>query len=97
MWLTCENLEMHVVIIGGTRSIGLHVVLQLAASGHIVTVYHRGGNEAAMLPSDIRHVHDARAGIPVLEFSRELLDPRPDLVIHWEEENSEPVLRERIC
>ena len=35
-----------------------------------------------MLPSDIRHVHDARAGIPVLEFSRELLDPRPDLVIH---------------
>jgi nucleoside-diphosphate-sugar epimerase len=73
---------MHVVMIGGTRSIGPYVVQQLAAAGHNVTVYHRGRSEAAVLPPGTRHVHNPTAGIPVLEFSPELLDPRPDLVIH---------------
>jgi nucleoside-diphosphate-sugar epimerase len=72
---------MHVVVIGGTRFIGPYVVRQLVSSGHNVSVYHRGADEVP-LPSAVRHVHTEKAGIPVLEFSRELLEPRPDVVIH---------------
>jgi nucleoside-diphosphate-sugar epimerase len=72
---------MHIVVIGGTRSIGAHVVRCLVSYGHAVTVYHRGNTEAK-LPAAVRHVHEQMAGIPVLKFSRKLLDPRPDVVIH---------------
>lgn len=47
---------MRVLILGGTKFIGPHVVRRLAAGGHEVTVFHRGETEAA-LPSTVRHVH----------------------------------------
>ncbi|MBV9483094.1 MAG: NAD-dependent epimerase/dehydratase family protein [Acidobacteria bacterium] len=73
--------RVHVLVIGGTRFIGAYVVRGLAARGHSVTVYHRGNTEAD-LPAGVRHVHAPSAGIPVLEFSRALLEPRPHVVIH---------------
>ncbi len=36
---------MHVLIIGGTGPIGIHVIGQLAGAGHQPTVYHRGETE----------------------------------------------------
>ena len=72
---------MHVVVIGGTRSIGPRVVKWLVEGGHNVTVYHRGISESA-LPDAVRHLHSPKAALPVLEFSPELLQPEPDVVLH---------------
>jgi nucleoside-diphosphate-sugar epimerase len=72
---------MNVVVIGGTRFIGAHLVRQLVDHGHSVTVYHRGEHEAE-LPSSVRHVRRAEAAMPVRSFPDELLTPRPDVVIH---------------
>ena len=68
-------------MIGGTKFVGPHVVRQLAAQGHIVTVYHRGQTEAD-LPATVRHVHDPAATIPVEVFPKALFEPSPDVVIH---------------
>jgi nucleoside-diphosphate-sugar epimerase len=72
---------MRILVIGGTKFIGPHVVRQLAAQGHSVTVYHRGQTEAD-LPATVRHVHDPAATRPVVAFPKELFDPVPDVVIH---------------
>jgi nucleoside-diphosphate-sugar epimerase len=72
---------MRVLVIGGTKFIGPYVVRLLVERGHDVTVFHRGENEPS-LPAQVRHVHDARAAMPVTEFPSQLLDPAPDAVIH---------------
>ncbi len=72
---------MNIVVIGGTRFIGARVVRQLVDRGHAVTVYHRGLHEAN-LPARVRHVRRAEAGMPICNFSDELLAPEPDVVIH---------------
>jgi len=72
---------MHILVIGGTRFIGAHVVRQLVDAGHSVTVYHRGQHEAE-LPAAVRHVRRPEAAVPVQSFPAELLSPRPDAVIH---------------
>jgi nucleoside-diphosphate-sugar epimerase len=72
---------MQVLVIGGTNFIGPYVVAALDEHGHEVTVYHRGQHEAG-LPSAVRHIHSARAAIPVLHFPSSLSDPPPDLVLH---------------
>lgn len=72
---------MRVVVIGGTNFIGPHVAATLQRLGHQVTVYHRGQHESE-LPRGVRHIHDQRAGIPVLHFPSELTDPAPEVVLH---------------
>jgi len=72
---------MGVLVIGGTKFIGPYVVRLLVERGHEVTIYHRGENEPS-LPTQVRHIHDPRAAMPVTAFPRELLDTAPDLVIH---------------
>src|ERR1700737_2870114 len=47
---------MKVLVLGGTKFVGPHVVRGLAARGHEVTIFHRGETEANLPPS-VRHVH----------------------------------------
>src|SRR5262245_6911810 len=72
---------MRVLVIGGTRCIGPHVVEGFVRLGHDVTVYHRGEHEP-VLPSAVRHVHSPSAAIPVESFCREVLEPAPDVIVH---------------
>jgi len=72
---------MRVLVIGGTNFIGPPVITELHRLGHEVTVYHRGVHEAE-LPSEVRHIHSSRAGIPVLHFPSSLSDPPPTVVLH---------------
>jgi nucleoside-diphosphate-sugar epimerase len=67
---------MRVLILGGTSLTGPFAVRRLHTLGHDVTVFHRGDHEAC-LPHSIRHIHGDLAYPP-----RELLDPRPDVVVH---------------
>ena len=52
---------MRVLVFGGTQFMGPHVVRELVARGHDVTLFHRGEHEA--LP-EVRHVHGDRTRIP---------------------------------
>ena len=72
---------MRVVVIGGTNFIGPYVVATLHRLGHEITVYHRGHHEPE-LPSGVRHLHSPLAGIPVLHFPPEIIDPAPEVVLH---------------
>jgi nucleoside-diphosphate-sugar epimerase len=72
---------MRILVIGGTRFIGPHVVRELADLGHEIKVFHRGENEGA-LPATVRHVRSPQAAMPVRHFPIEVLQPAPDVVIH---------------
>jgi len=72
---------VRVLIVGGTKFIGPHVVRQLVARGADVTVYHRGEHEPE-LPRAVCHLHGPAAAIPVLSFPEEASAPAPDVVIH---------------
>lgn len=47
---------MRILILGGTKFVGPHVVRQLAARGHEITIFHRGVTETE-LPEGVRHIH----------------------------------------
>lgn len=72
---------MRIVVIGGTGFIGPWVVRGLCEAGCEVTVFHRG-EHGAQLPAGVREIVDVRAGIPVLEFPADLIELRPDVVVH---------------
>ena len=71
---------MKVLIIGGTRFIGVHVVRRLHDAGAQVTAFHRGTSSNAILPA-IEHVLDPGAEYPITAFPAELLRDW-DIVIH---------------
>ncbi|MGH2686416.1 MAG: NAD-dependent epimerase/dehydratase family protein [Actinomycetota bacterium] len=56
---------MNAIVLGGTRFIGRAVVEELVATGHDVTVVHRGESEPADLV-DVEHVHADRTALPRL-------------------------------
>jgi len=72
---------MRVLVIGGTRSIGPHVVRELVDAGHSVAVYHRGSNESD-LPQSVTHFHSPKATMPVLEFTPEAIAFAPEVILH---------------
>ncbi len=72
---------MNILVIGGTRFIGVYVVRQLIDSGHSVTVYHRGKYESK-LAAGVLHVLRTEESMLVRSFAAELLTPQPDVVIH---------------
>src|SRR5664279_2087673 len=46
---------MRILLIGGTRFIGRHVVQSALSSGHDVTIFHRGRTGADLFP-DVQHL-----------------------------------------
>jgi len=52
---------MRLLVLGGTEFVGRHIVEAAVASGHGVTVFHRGRTEPGDLPP-VEHVHGDRDG-----------------------------------
>lgn len=69
-----------VLVIGGTRFIGAHVVRRLHDAGAEVTAFHRGTNSNPILP-EIEHVLDPGAEYPITAFPARLLRDW-DIVVH---------------
>ena len=69
---------MRVFAIGATGFIGPHIVRQLVALGHEVTVLHRGQTDA-MLPEEARRLLGDRDTLP--DLRRELARIAPEVVI----------------
>ncbi len=65
---------MRILVLGGTRFLGRHVVLAAEERGHVVTLFHRGvSNPALFAGRDVRHGdRDPRvgAGLAALEDGR---------------------------
>lgn len=71
---------MKVLVIGGTRFIGAHVVRRLHDAGAEVTAFHRGNSSNPILP-EIEHVLDPSAEYPITAFPAGLVRDW-DIVIH---------------
>lgn len=71
---------MKVLVIGGTRFIGAHVVRRLHDAGAKVTAFHRGNSSNPILP-EIEHVLDPSAEYPITAFPAGLVRDW-DIVIH---------------
>jgi nucleoside-diphosphate-sugar epimerase len=69
---------MQVLVIGGTRFIGPHVVRRLLDAGHAVTVFHRGQTPSD-LPSAVGSIRGDRKHLPA--FTGEFKTLAPELVI----------------
>ncbi|MGA5823360.1 NAD-dependent epimerase/dehydratase family protein [Kitasatospora sp. NPDC094028] len=57
---------MRILIMGGTRFVGLHVAEAALAAGHDVTVLHRGRSGADLLPEATHLIADRDADLSVL-------------------------------
>ncbi len=71
---------MRLLVIGGTRFIGRHLVQRAAAEGHDVTVFHRGIHHAALGPEVRVLLGDRNGDLPTL-ISRRTGDVSWDAVI----------------
>ncbi len=70
---------MRILVLGGTRFIGLHAVRRLVALGHDVHVFHRG-NSMDNLPDPLTHIIGDRANIADIIPQFDKL--KPDVVIN---------------
>lgn len=69
---------MRILVLGGTRFIGPAVVRRLDATGHRVTVFHRGQTEAD-LPPGVAHLHGDRRRLA--ESAGEFVRLAPEVVL----------------
>jgi nucleoside-diphosphate-sugar epimerase len=69
---------MRILVLGGTRFLGPHLVRRLAASGHEVVVFHRGQTHAD-LPDSVRHLQGDRRRLA--EHAAQLQRLRADVVV----------------
>src|SRR6185295_7181826 len=69
---------MKVLIIGGTRFIGLRVVHRLTEQGHDVTVFHRGQTNSRM-PATVNEITGDRGDLP--DFAFAFAEIAPDVVL----------------
>ena len=69
---------MRILILGGTKFVGPHVVRQLAARGHEITIFHRGVTETE-LPEGVGHIHGDFANFS--EHLDELKRLTPEVVL----------------
>ncbi len=69
---------MKVLVIGGTRFIGLSVVRQLVETGNEVTVFHRG-RTVAELPDEVKRIEGDRRNLE--EYAGELRGLAPEVVL----------------
>jgi nucleoside-diphosphate-sugar epimerase len=76
---------MRVLVIGGTKFIGLAAAERLHGMGHDVTVFHRGQTESITLP-DVAHLHGDRQGLAdfTADFKRLALDVVLDTIAYTE-------------
>jgi len=61
-----------------TKFVGAHVVRQLAARGHEITIFHRGVTETE-LPEGVRHIHGDFASFS--DYLDELKRLSPEVVL----------------
>jgi len=70
-----------ILLVGGTGFVGAPLARQLAATGHDVTVFHRGRLTPA-LPAAVTHVVDPDAPFPLVRFPDALRHASFDAVVH---------------
>src|SRR5438128_2503754 len=79
---------MRILIIGGTRFIGPHVVRRLVNEGHNLAVFHRGETEVGSTDLDplakyslstVEHIHGERQNLP--QFANQFKNFSPELVL----------------
>ncbi|HUU44092.1 MAG TPA: NAD-dependent epimerase/dehydratase family protein [Acidobacteriota bacterium] len=70
--------SLRILVIGGTRFIGLATVRQLLERGCDVTLFHRGETGADLLP-DIRRIHGDRGRLA--DYRAALVAVAPDIVL----------------
>jgi 2'-hydroxyisoflavone reductase len=61
---------MRILIVGGTRFIGRHVVQSALAAGHEVTVFHRGQTGADLFPDVVHLTGDRNSDLSALAAGR---------------------------
>lgn len=70
--------QLNVLLIGGTRFIGLATVQRLLELGHTVTLFHRGETGKDLFP-DIRHIHGDRNELET--YRNQFTEVAPDVVV----------------
>jgi nucleoside-diphosphate-sugar epimerase len=83
---------MHILVIGGTRFMGPHIVRSLRAAGHDVSVFHRGQTRAE-LPEGAKEIQGNRDRLP--EYAGDFRRLSPDVVLDmvvWHEQHARDLM-----
>jgi nucleoside-diphosphate-sugar epimerase len=83
---------MRILIIGGTRFMGPHIIKNLHAAGHEVAFFHRG-QTSTELPEGVREILGDRDQLP--EYASELRTWQPDVVLDmvvWNEQHARDLM-----